>query len=197
MRTLLPASFCLLLLLMPATASGAEVDEVAVSELVADPATWDGRRLAVTGELVGDYSLRAEGVWVQVNDDAYATSPIGGGGVPVGTNIGLGARIPPALFAGNVDGPPGRHGRIGPLVRLEGVFVHSDPELGGETYLAVDRVETLVPARSYPIPGADPWLGVGLALMIVSGTITWRQRRRFGPVDAGVTSRTRPGRRDE
>jgi len=153
--------------------------EVSVSDLLANPEAWKQQRVAVIGELVGDYSKRADGVWVQLNDDPYASSPVGAGGAPEGTNTGIGARIPAEVFSDSVDGSPGRYGRQGPIVLLEGVFIHSDPDLGGESYLAVDRASTLKPGRRLVIPGPDKWLAVGVGLLLAAGAIGWPHRRRL------------------
>lgn len=126
-----------------------ETSEVAVGDLVNDPRLWDNRVVSITGELVGDYSRRTDGVWVQINEDPYVESPIAAGGAPVGANTGVGARIPTEVFEATVEGPPGHYGRVGPEVRLTGVFRHNDPELTGETYLDVQTIELVAAARTY------------------------------------------------
>lgn len=162
---------------LPVSAADGDV-EVEVSQLLSQPDEWDRRSVVVTGELVGDYSPRDEGVWVQLNDDAFVGSPIGAGGTPSGTNAAIGALIPPQVFAG-IEGPPGRYGQSGPIVRLEGVFIHSDPGLQGETYLAVDAATLITPAREHERPGPDLWLPVGVVLL-VSAAVLLRSGRRNG-----------------
>lgn len=157
--------------------------DVSVSDLLADPEEWNLQQVAITGELVGDYSRRADGIWVQLNDDAFASSPISAGGSPEGTNTGIGARISPDVFSGGVGGPPGRYGRHGPIVRLEGVFRYADPDLDGETYVAVEAATTLTPARGFSVPGPDMWLVVGVGLMVAAGAFTWLFRRRQETTD--------------
>lgn len=149
-----------------------------VSDLLADLEHWDGQRISVSGELVGDYSYRSDGVWVQINDDPYVRSPIGAGGEPVGANIGIGARVPRQLFDRGVVGPPGRDGRFGPVVHAVGIFHHNDPALTGETYLQVEEITTLQPAESYPEPGTDLWTWVGVVLMAAAVAVALRTRRR-------------------
>lgn len=171
------------ILAAPTMGLGAEAVEVSVSDLLADPEKWNLQEVAITGELVGDYSRRTDGVWVQLNDDAFASSPIGAGGAPEGTNTGIGARISPEVFSGGVEGPPGRYGRHGPIVRLEGVFRHADPDLDGETYVAVETALTLTAARSFTVPGPDLWLVVGAGLMVAAGGFTWRFQRQQETTD--------------
>lgn len=147
-----------------------------VGDLVAEPDVWDGERIALEGELVGDYSNRDTGTWVQLNDDSYARQPLGEGGRPVGANTSVGALIPRDLFM-EVEGSPGRYGRQGPLVRLEGTFRHDDPRFSGETFLEVEAVSTMSPARDYATGGIDAWFFVGIALMGAAGSVAWRARR--------------------
>lgn len=177
------ATALLCLLAAPTTVLAADAVEVSVSDLLANPEDWNQQPVAVIGELVGDYSRRADGVWVQLNDDPYAYSPVGAGGAPEGANTGIGARIPAEVFSDGVDGSAGRYGRHGPIVLLEGVFIHSDPDLAGESYLAVDRASTLTPGRSFAVPGPDMWLALGVVLLLAAGAITWPHRRRQTATD--------------
>lgn len=178
MRRTLTVVVCAVVSVVPiAPAEAAEgAVQVDVAQLLSEPAEWNRRRVVLTGELVGDYSSRANGVWVQLNDDSFVGSPIGAGGIPDTVNIGIGARIPNDAFE-EIEGPPGRYGRTGPVVRLEGVFMHSDPALQGETYVAVETAATLTAARNHPIPGPDLWLPVGAVLLSLAGGMLYTSRR--------------------
>lgn len=159
-------------------------EDTEVAALLARPDDFDGSRVSVTGELVGDYSPRDEGVWVQLNDDPYVRRPIGQGGVPTGANTGIGALIPEGTFDATDLGPPGRYGRLGPEVALTGTFIHSDPDLGGETYIMVEAMVLINAAQAYAVPGPDVWLVVGLALLALAGAIIFippRLARRRSP----------------
>lgn len=175
MKRLLGAVVLVLALPLPSLAEDTEV-----AALLARPDDFDGRQVSVTGELVGDYSPRDEGVWVQLNDDPYVRRPIGQGGVPTGANTGIGALIPDRIFDATDLGPPGRYGRLGPEVTLTGTFTHSDPDLGGETYILVEEMVLIDAAEAYAVPGPDMWLVVGLALLTVAGAITFIARRLAG-----------------
>lgn len=171
---------------LPLTAASQEttttiegVPELAISDLITEPDLWDERRVSVVGELVGDFSPRDDGVWVQINGDIYIESPVAAGGEPLGLNIGIGARIPLGLFESEVIGSPGRYGRIGPIVNLVGTFRHNDPRLTGETFLDVDRVATLEPSQEYETGGADAWLVVGAVLTAIALSIAVVTRRRM------------------
>lgn len=164
--------------------------EVTASDLLDDPEGWNERRVVVRGELVGDYSPRREGVWVQLNDDPFVGSPIGNGGIPETTNAGIAALLPSDVFA-RIEGPPGRYGRTGPVVSMEGTFLHADPARQGETYLAVESATTITPARAHPAPGPDMWLAVGVVLIGLAGLLLEMGRRgRSGP-SASVPGRPR------
>lgn len=155
----------LALLVLPALPASA----TEVAEVLTDPEAYSGRQLTITGELVGDYSRRGEGVWVQVNDDPFVSTPVAAGGEPSTTSSGIGALIPTDLFDAVVVGPPGRYGRTGPVVELEGVFRYHDPERGGETYLMVESATLVDPARPYDVPGPDRWLWIGTGLILAAG----------------------------
>lgn len=152
-----------------------------VSEVLADPEEYAGRELSITGELVGDYSRRSEGVWVQVNDDPFVTKPIVAGGDPSTTSTGLGALVATDLFDSVVEGLPGRYGRSGPVVQFEGVFRYHDPGRGGESYLEVEGASLAHPARDHPRPGPDAWLWVGIGLLLAAGVGAGMVRRGQPP----------------
>lgn len=183
MKHLLAGLTAFLVLTAPAFAQDGEplgAPAVNLEALLADPTAWDGQRVAVTGELVGDYSARSDGVWVQVNNDPYVRAPIGAGGDAIGANRGIGARIPASVFEEQVLGSPGRQGRHGPVVELIGTFHHNDPALTGETYLDVESALTVAPAQEYPAGGVDKWLGTGIGLIILATGLSLFTRQRRG-----------------
>lgn len=172
----------LVLVTVPAITALAEPADL--SELLADPEAFSGQRLTVTGELVGDYSRRDEGVWVQVNDDPFVADPIVVGGEPSATSVGIGALIPTGEFDSVVVGPPGRYGRTGPVVELVGTFRYHDAGRGGETYLEVETVALVAPARHHPVPGPDRWLWIGSGLVMAAGSGAVVLRRKREPTEA-------------
>ena len=156
-------------LLLPARPATAQV--VGVAELDQNPEAFAGRTVTLEGELIGDYGRRGDMVWVQMNDDPYAQRPIPGGGEPVGTNQGIGLRIPARLFAPDAWGPPGSARYRGPVIRVVGEFRYHDPALAGETYVQVSDIVLMDPARPLPrgelgVPGR-----VGLVLIVVAALI--------------------------
>ena len=98
------------------------------NELLDCPRSWDGQTIRYRGEAVGAVLQRADGAWVQLNDDIYAQTR---GPLPThrdyaGGNAGLGAFIPLELAEriGRVGGPRFR----GDVLEIEGQFRRVDGE---------------------------------------------------------------------
>jgi hypothetical protein len=137
---------CVLIMLGLALPAGAQELVVTVEDLVDRPAEYAAPRVpevVVHGELVGDFGRRPNGdVWAQLNGDAYATVPLLAGGELAGSNIGIGVRIPAALWPQLADvAQAGGYRLRGPLVRFTGEWRYHDPQRGGESYLEVTRIE--------------------------------------------------------
>lgn len=173
MRTLLVLALCAVAL--PAAAQ----EVVSVGDLLLEPAVYNETEVAVVGELVGDYSKRDQEVWVQLNDDDYVDAPLGEpGSEGNSTNTGIGIRIPLGLFDEVVTDPPGRYGWRGPKITVTGVFLHFDPELGGETYIDATDLGLVEPGRPIATPGPGVALIVGPLLALVGVGIFLTARRR-------------------
>lgn len=104
------------------------------------PRLYDGRVVTYTGEVVGAVLRRGDSAWVQLNDDAYATSlgPLASHGVAAGANSGIGVRIPigAAERITNVAG----YERQGDVLTVRGVYHRADPTDGGGTVLVASEV---------------------------------------------------------
>lgn len=151
--------------------------EVAVSDLVVDGAPHSGTEVTVTGELVGDYGNRRDGfTWTQLNGDTYAHSPVADGGALVGSNVGIGIRMPTELADG-LDAP-GRYRTVGPIVQLTGIWKYHDPVRQGETYLDVTAMEVVEPGRTlHEAPRWGSYL-LGFVLLAVAIVVWWRYTRK-------------------
>jgi hypothetical protein len=156
---------------------------VFVSELDTDPTEWNGRPVEIVGEVIGDYGRRASGVWIQVNDDAYADSPLIEGGPLSGGNTGLGVRMPSDLFDETLWGSPGRYDTRGPILQVTGIFRYADAETGGDTFIEATEIVLLEPSRPLDVPGPDWPLVIGSTGAIVVGVaLSARIRyRRLNP----------------
>lgn len=170
------------LVLVATVATPIPAQAVEVAELDRDPATWEGRQVTLTGELVGDYSARNDVVWVQLNDDAYVDAPLLERNGPEGTNLGMGVRMPVELFQPQSWGGPGRYGRRGPIVAVTGTFIYNEP-VSGDTFVEATEVELIEPARDIDVPvPVGTWIvaTVLLAIGMTLGIVAVR-RQRAGP----------------
>jgi hypothetical protein len=173
MRLLATGIAVVLFVLVPKTAFGVDVT---VSDLVADGAAYANIEVTVLGELVGDYGHRRDGfTWTQLNGDGYAHAPVADGGPLVGSNVGIGIRMPTDLADG-LD-PPGRYRTVGPQVRVTGVWKYHDPVRQGETYLDVVALETIEQGRSLHEPPLWGAFAAGFVLLAATAWI-WRRYTR-------------------
>lgn len=158
------------LMLVPHTALAAR--EVTVSELIEMAAA--GQEVTVEGELIGDYGDRDDGwTWTQLNGDTYVHEPIVDGGAPVGTNQGIGIRMPTAMTDG-LDDPGGYRSR-GPIVRVTGIWKYHDPDRQGESYLEVESLTVLEQGRRLH-EGPD-WLVIIIGILLGgSAVVAWVTR---------------------
>jgi len=165
----------LIMLSWPHAAAAQEAEPVSGEDLVVNSIEYDGTRVAVEGELVGDYGFRDDGfMWTQLNDDSYARRALVNGGPRTGGNIGIGIRMPTAL-AGGLD-PVGGYRLEGPLVLAEGTWHHHDPDRGGESYLEVHTLTVVESGRRLQ-EGPD-WevFVVGSLLTALAVGMWWRRR---------------------
>lgn len=170
MRRLLP------LLAIMVMASPAGATEVEVATLDAEAEAWDGQRVTVDGEIVGEYSIRDGEIWVQLNDDGYVDEPLIENGSLQGGNIGMGVRIPEEAFPGTYGAPGGYHTR-GPIVEVTGVFRYADPGTGGDTFIDASSVTVVEPSRPIEAPDAEPGLLIASVVMIAAGAALWGRSR--------------------
>jgi hypothetical protein len=159
------------LLALPAAAS-----QVSIAELDAEAPTWSGLEVTIEGEVIGDYSIRGDEMWVQVNDDAYVNDPLVETGRLAGGNIGMGVRMPTELFSSEWGDPGGYHIR-GPVVRVTGTFRYLDPDTGGDTFVDASSVVLIEPARPIEPPGAEMGLLAAALVMIALGAGMWARAR--------------------
>jgi hypothetical protein len=151
-------------MLVPLLTAQAEVD---VQDLDENPEAYHGEVVSITGEVVGDYGIRADIVWIQLNSDAYSDTPLTSREDAVGTNAGMGVRYPRSLHD-PAWGEPGGYRTRGPIVRVVGVFRYHDAVESGETFVDASHIELVSPAQPIEVPEAEPltWivaLGLGLA----------------------------------
>jgi len=161
MRRLLP------LLVLATLTVAAPALAVDLDELLEAGADHNGKTVELTGELVGDYSVRSDGVWVQLNVDAYVDAPLLETGQLAGTNTGMGAHVPLDVFDESW-GAPGGYRQRGPIVTVTAIFRYHDPALQGDTYLDVISVSLI--ERSEPLSEETPknLFGLGIAALVAA-----------------------------
>jgi hypothetical protein len=151
------------------------------SEMVyACPRLFDGLEVIHVGEVVGDVLARRGGAWALVNDDAYAleVGPLGASRAQRGFNSGLSVWLPDGLH--EQLGAPGRFGRRGDIVRLEGVLLRADPADGGGITLRATALEVLAPSVAVDEPlnrALAVAAGVVMTLALLAMLIARRRRR--------------------
>jgi len=145
------------------------------------PRLLDGRDVTYVGEVVGDVLRRPGGAWVLVNDDAYAleVGPLGPHREQRGFNTGLAVWLPDGQH--EQLGAPGRHGRRGDVVRIEGVLLRADPADGGGITIRSARIEVLAPSAPVVEPLNVPLVIAAVAAALAAlGAWVWDRRRSRG-----------------
>jgi hypothetical protein len=151
------------------------------SEIVyACPRAFDGLTVRYVGEVVGDVLTRQGGAWVLVNDDAYAleVGPLGANRTLRGFNSGLSVWLPDGLHEGL--GAPGRFGRRGDVVLIDGVLLRADPADGGGITLRATSLEVLSPSLEVtePLNRALAYAAGGMMLLAIVAMLAVRRRSR-------------------
>lgn len=143
------------------------------------PDQLDGRGVLYVGEVVGDVLDRADGSWVQVNDDPYALTfgPLPVAGEQAGTNSGLAVWLPDPL---DDDVLPGRARQRGTVLAVTGAFHRADPRDGGGTTIRADAIEVLHPGEPLQVDLELAPVAVAVALL-AAAAVQWQWGRR-GPM---------------
>lgn len=133
---------------------------VTAARLIREAAAFDGKKVAIVGEAVGDVMERGSHAWLCVLDD--------------GTAIGVwadSAALPARLAIGG-------YGARGDTVRVSGVFHRACGDHGGDLDIHLAAMERLAPGSqmAHPVPAGR---AVAAFLFCASGglfTFLWRRR---------------------
>lgn len=147
-------------------------------EILTCPFEFDQLVVEYVGEVVGDVLQRDGGSWVLLNDDPYAlsTGPLGAGGEPSGTNSGMSVWLPDPLD--ELATTPGRAGVRGDVLELLARVERTDPADGGGLTLRAVEAELLAPAVVVQDPVHWRQVGAAIALALLAGGLTLRDRLR-------------------
>lgn len=146
--------------------------------VTACPRLLAGREIVYFGEVVGDVLRRDGGAWVQVNDDAYALElgPFGPHRETRGYSSGLAVWLPDGLHEDL--GAPGRHGRRGDVIRIEGVLMRADPSAGGGITVRATTVDVLTPSTAVVGPLDRPLI-IAATIAALLALLSWGWARRL------------------
>ncbi|HHW13523.1 MAG TPA: hypothetical protein GXX28_01145 [Firmicutes bacterium] len=147
--------------MMGAVAAAPARAAISSSQLIEEPAWWDGQTITYRGEVIGDIMRRGRSAVVNVNDGTYA----------------LGVWLP-ARMASEIEFV-GRYGVKGDTVLVRGVYHRACPEHGGDPDLHAEWLEVVASGGPQTEPfhrrealTAAFFLALGLALTV------WERRRR-------------------
>lgn len=147
---------------------GVEAEKVSVNDLINRIDHYDGRRVIIEGEAIGDLMRRGGYSWITVNDDAYSEKCIEEGGDFAGySNIGIGVWVE----SGQAEAI--RHLESyktkGDRVRVNGVFHRVCAEQGGDTDIHAESLLVLQEGHEIEHPLNHLRLLVLLVMLAVSG----------------------------
>lgn len=158
-------SISLLAAICPAAASegaAGAYGHASIPDLIEKASTFEGKRIEVDGEVIGDKLRRADGVWVTLLAD----------GAAIGVFLSTGDALNIATL--------GSYARVGDLIRVQGVFHRACAQHGGDLDLHAEKVTKLAGGRTTPhavAPGRIFW-SVALCLSGATLAALWRLRER-------------------
>ncbi len=114
------------------TTADSGVFEVTTRDLVKDSSIYDGRKVILRGEVIGDTMPRGSFAWINMKDQFNQ--------IGVWVPLELAKRI---SYRGN-------YRYKGDIVEVEGIFKHSDEEFGGE--LCVRGTSLVVLEKGFSLP---------------------------------------------
>ncbi len=164
---------CLTSLLLPAAAGAGEVRDTAEvvdsTTLIKKARLFDGRVVTYRGEVIGDIMVRDDGVWLNVNDDAYSRQ--GERFVLAGYNQGQSVLAPP----GTEDRikRAGRYDWRGDYIEIVGVFRRSSAKHGGTMLIEARSVKILEPGFRLEHPISRKKLVIAAGFLAIAALVLW------------------------
>lgn len=166
-RTAIIVILTLAMAIMPAAAETgtsflAAVSAIHLSDIVEKASAYDGAKIAVEGEIIGDVMARGDHSWINILDNGTAV------GVWVGKD-----RLPEIAYIGS-------YGAMGDRVYISGIMHRACPEHGGDLDIHAETIALVKKGTPISHPLDLKRLGVAVALS-VSGVllaILWQKRER-------------------
>lgn len=146
-----------------------------------DPEGTGGPVVQYVGEIVGDVLVREDGAWTLMNDDGYALEegPLTASGRFHGTNSGLAVWLPDDVVDVSAL-EPGRPGRRGDVLQIQGRVHRVDPRDGGGLTLRAIEAEIVVEAVPAEAPLHVRLVAAAAGLAAVAlGLVLYERRRRI------------------
>lgn len=167
LRSLILILFTLVMALAPTAAESgpgflAAVPAIHLSDIVEKASAYDGAKVAIEGEIIGDVMARGDHSWINILNSGTAV------GVWVEKN-----RLPEIAYFGN-------YGAIGDRVYITGIMHRACPEHGGDLDIHAETIELVKKGIPISHPLDLKRLGAAMAFS-VSGillAILWRKRER-------------------
>lgn len=167
LRSLILILLTLAMALVP-TAADAETDFFAavqaihLSDIVEKASAYDGERVAIEGEIIGDVMARGDHSWINILDS--------------GTAVGVWAekdRLPEIAYLGN-------YGAVGDRVYITGIMHRACPEHGGDLDIHAETIELVKNGMpiSHPLDLTRLGAAIAFSLSGILLAILWRKRER-------------------
>jgi hypothetical protein len=158
----------------PALASAPLVDS---GTLVEHPDSYNGKRITFKGEAIGDVMERADGAWININDDAYSRQ--GRTRRLAGYNSGQSVLVSNKSEARTIK-RLGDYDNRGDIVEVSGIFQKADPDHGGDMMIAADSLRIVKPGFSLPHPISTRKISLAITWLAISAVMVaaWRWRAR-------------------
>ncbi len=159
-----------LLICVPAPALAVDSDE-----LVEHSKLYDGKTITFTGEVIGNVMERSEGVWANVNDDAYSSQE------QIlrlaGFNRGQSVLLPSG--SADIIKRTGDYDNRGDLIEVRGIFREACPDHGGDMMILATSVRVVKPGFTitHSISGRKISLAFFWFVAAVTLAFLWRWRR--------------------
>lgn len=149
-------------------------------ELIERPAHFDGVRVTIRGEVVGEILRRRNSAWLLVNDDIYSSKPLHVYQLMAGGNSGISVHCEEWMIK-DIE-YVGSYRYTGDTVEVRGTFYRSNPEYGGD--LMIEAEQVTVVRRGFPIPQRGIRKTTVLAaalgvLALILGFLLWKKDRMW------------------
>jgi hypothetical protein len=158
----------------PAQDVTAEPPVVDSTTLIVENRRFDGQTITFIGEAIGDLMERRDGVWLNVNDDAYSRQ--GTTFELAGYNRGQGVLLPKGEAAAVTR--LGDYNNRGDLVKIIGVFHAACPEHGGEMMIHAESLEVVRAGFTIPHRISSTKINLAIVWLVISAVVLtlWRWR---------------------